>query len=191
MPPKVARNRKVVVSTTNVQRPAGIMQASLPDTTGMSSISEIKEVSILDILRELGISQENAETLTNVLSSSGLPYLSNTYRSLAYELIMMYAEKMISLEGLYNLMLEVSRLRTDIRDEQNRLIYSITPYDDARKSLATEISAYVTRNVTGKGLYKCKCGSMETTYVQIQTRSADEPMTTFVTCNKCGKVSRY
>jgi transcription elongation factor S-II len=38
------------------------------------------------------------------------------------------------------------------------------------------------------GLYQCsKCKSMKTTYYQLQTRSADEPMTTFVTCVNCGK----
>jgi len=31
-----------------------------------------------------------------------------------------------------------------------------------------------------------KCKSKECTYYQLQTRSADEPMTTFVTCIKCG-----
>jgi transcription elongation factor S-II len=31
-----------------------------------------------------------------------------------------------------------------------------------------------------------KCKSKECTYYQLQTRSADEPMTTFVTCVKCG-----
>lgn len=37
------------------------------------------------------------------------------------------------------------------------------------------------------GLFKCrKCGSKKTQYYQMQTRSADEPMTTFVTCCGCG-----
>jgi len=31
-----------------------------------------------------------------------------------------------------------------------------------------------------------KCKSKECSYYQLQTRSADEPMTTFVTCLKCG-----
>ena len=31
-----------------------------------------------------------------------------------------------------------------------------------------------------------KCKSNKTTYYQLQTRSADEPMTTFVTCLDCG-----
>ena len=36
------------------------------------------------------------------------------------------------------------------------------------------------------GLFKCnRCKSKNTTYYQLQTRSADEPMTTFVTCNNC------
>ena len=37
---------------------------------------------------------------------------------------------------------------------------------------------------------KCgKCGLRNCTYNQLQTRSADEPMTTFVMCNECG--NRY
>ena len=35
-------------------------------------------------------------------------------------------------------------------------------------------------------LFKChKCGSRETSYYEVQTRSADEPMTQFITCLKC------
>ena len=37
-----------------------------------------------------------------------------------------------------------------------------------------------------EGAFKCKkCGSEKTSYYQMQTRSADEPMTTFVQC-ECG-----
>lgn len=37
-----------------------------------------------------------------------------------------------------------------------------------------------------EGAFKCrKCGSKKTTYYQLQTRSADEPMTTYVTCLGC------
>ena len=35
--------------------------------------------------------------------------------------------------------------------------------------------------------FKCgKCKQRKCTYYQLQTRSADEPMTTFVTCVECG-----
>jgi transcription elongation factor S-II len=36
------------------------------------------------------------------------------------------------------------------------------------------------------GMFKCgKCKSMKTSYYQLQTRSADEPMSTYVTCMNC------
>jgi DNA-directed RNA polymerase subunit M/transcription elongation factor TFIIS len=36
------------------------------------------------------------------------------------------------------------------------------------------------------GFFKCgRCKSMKTTYYQMQTRSADEPMTVFVSCLNC------
>jgi transcription elongation factor S-II len=36
------------------------------------------------------------------------------------------------------------------------------------------------------GMFQCgKCKSKKTTYYQMQTRSADEPMTTYVTCMEC------
>ena len=43
-----------------------------------------------------------------------------------------------------------------------------------------------------KGMFKCgKCKSDKTTYYQLQTRSADEPMTTFVTCMNCNKKWKF
>jgi transcription elongation factor S-II len=39
-----------------------------------------------------------------------------------------------------------------------------------------------------EGFFKCgRCKSLKTTYYQLQTRSADEPMTTFVSCLNCDK----
>ena len=39
-----------------------------------------------------------------------------------------------------------------------------------------------------EGLFRCgKCKSNRTTYYQMQTRSADEPMTIFIRCLNCGK----
>lgn len=37
------------------------------------------------------------------------------------------------------------------------------------------------------GMYQCrKCGGRKTTQTQLQTRSADEPMTLFIKCFTCG-----
>ena len=42
------------------------------------------------------------------------------------------------------------------------------------------------KNEQGSSLFKCgKCKEKNCTYFQMQTRSADEPMTTFVTCLTC------
>lgn len=42
------------------------------------------------------------------------------------------------------------------------------------------------QEVQEDGMFKCnKCKSMKTVYYQMQTRSADEPMTTYVTCTNC------
>lgn len=39
-----------------------------------------------------------------------------------------------------------------------------------------------------EGFFTCmRCKSKKTTYYQLQTRSADEPMTTYVSCLSCGK----
>ena len=35
--------------------------------------------------------------------------------------------------------------------------------------------------------FLCRCGKRECTYYEMQTRSADEPMTIFITCLACGK----
>jgi len=46
---------------------------------------------------------------------------------------------------------------------------------------------YETKLEAATDTFKCrKCHSNKCTYYQMQTRSADEPMTTFVTCIECG-----
>lgn len=38
----------------------------------------------------------------------------------------------------------------------------------------------------GVKIHKCKCGANDTSVKEVQTRSADEPATLFITCNQCG-----
>jgi transcription elongation factor S-II len=48
---------------------------------------------------------------------------------------------------------------------------------------------YLTREMNNtEGFFTCgRCKSKKTSYYQLQTRSADEPMTTFVTCHQCDR----
>jgi len=46
--------------------------------------------------------------------------------------------------------------------------------------------------VIDDGVFKCgKCKTYKTSYYQLQTRSADEPMTTFVNCINCGNKWKF
>jgi len=56
-----------------------------------------------------------------------------------------------------------------------------------RKQLTVDINS-----VPDSGEHKCgKCKSRKTTYTQLQTRSSDEPMTTFVVCLNCQTRWKY
>jgi transcription elongation factor S-II len=69
-------------------------------------------------------------------------------------------------------------------DPEGRLAQAIR----ARKDLQAKNSLRDAVDKDFKGAFKCaKCKSERTTYYQMQTRSADEPMTTFVTCHNCSK----
>jgi transcription elongation factor S-II len=58
----------------------------------------------------------------------------------------------------------------------------------AMKLREDDLEASRKAQVAPSGMFKCgKCRSDKTTYYQLQTRSADEPMTTFVTCLNCMK----
>lgn len=71
------------------------------------------------------------------------------------------------------------------------VIWPDGPYAETQKKLKEEeLIKEVTANqqLAPKGMFTCiKCRSDKTSYYQMQTRSADEPMTTFVMCIDCGK----
>jgi DNA-directed RNA polymerase subunit M/transcription elongation factor TFIIS len=62
--------------------------------------------------------------------------------------------------------------------------------NDMRRRKSTESRAHSSRAESDadgeQGIFRCpKCHGHNTSYVSMQTRSADEPMTNFVTCNTC------
>ena len=58
----------------------------------------------------------------------------------------------------------------------------------AQQNLAKEILAGKTPNTAQIGIFSCpSCKTFDVDTEQKQTRSADEPMTIFCTCNACGK----
>ena len=59
--------------------------------------------------------------------------------------------------------------------------------DAARKALRFTDASAMDPKLMPDGILKCRCGSMKTSYYEMQTRSADEPMTVFAKCHTCGK----
>lgn len=59
---------------------------------------------------------------------------------------------------------------------------------------ADELKRLANAKWTGEkqdGVFTCrKCKSKKTVYREVQTRSADEPMTIFITCEDCGGVAK-
>jgi transcription elongation factor S-II len=60
--------------------------------------------------------------------------------------------------------------------------------ESIRRAAARQLRKMRIRDIDNApdGAFTCRrCHSKKTTYVQLQTRSADEPMTTFVSCLSC------
>lgn len=75
----------------------------------------------------------------------------------------------------------------NIANQPPDVIWPGGPYDLTQQLLRAKESK-TGKEVTSSGIFKCgRCKSDKTTYYQLQTRSADEPMTTFVTCTNCEK----
>jgi transcription elongation factor S-II len=55
-----------------------------------------------------------------------------------------------------------------------------------------EYIEYKRNNIETSDVYECrKCKQRKSYVYQLQTRSADEPMTTFVTCMNCGHMFKF
>lgn len=106
--------------------------------------------------------------------------------------ILIYKMRLRSI--LFNLNTFIDDLKTGKID--CTFVGNMTHQDMNKKHWQPLIDAKIERdkdkyeNKNNEGMskeFKCnRCKKRETRYTQVQTRSADEPMTTFVTCMNCG-----
>lgn len=75
----------------------------------------------------------------------------------------------------------------DLANLEADKIWTNGPYAIAKEHYRVK-NEHDVKEVPVSGMFKCsRCKSDRTTYFQLQTRSADEPMTTYVTCLNCSK----
>lgn len=60
-------------------------------------------------------------------------------------------------------------------------VFERVAYKALRKQLTVDVEN------APDGAFQCRCKSWKTSFYQMQTRSADEPMTCFIQCLSCGK----
>lgn len=88
-------------------------------------------------------------------------------------------------KGPLHELIESGKIATkNVADQPPDVLWPDGPCDTMKKYLKSKETIKVIE--APPGMFICrKCKSDKTTYYQLQTRSADEPMTTFVTCTNC------
>lgn len=90
-----------------------------------------------------------------------------------------YINQVLNDSTLFKRVLAVNRVQA---------MYEYLPsLEDNRINFRIDKDIFRNKPLLGRGLYKCiRCGSEDTEDREKQTRAADEPMTVFVNCRKCG-----
>lgn len=89
-----------------------------------------------------------------------------------------------------NLLNRVLNGELEVKDLPGLSCIQIFPekYKEYKLTVDKTVDMKACVEVSDDGIFKCgKCQSYKTSYYQMQTRSADEPLTTFVTCHNCTK----
>ena len=91
-----------------------------------------------------------------------------------------------------NIYLKLNILNNEVKDIGYLPPHKLNPnlWDQIIKK--REWIEYKKNNMATTDIYLCKkCGKRKCTFYQLQTRSADEPMTTFVDCQVCGNSWKF
>ena len=147
---------------------------------------KLTEILKLPLFSDFQIDEENIRLLSRNLEASIYNYLfrndnvrSNTYSQRYLAIVQnidpeknpLFLKRILTGEWSFDYVSKVSQLNPELIEKIKNSI---------KNKQSTEKKAKT------KGTFKCgKCKSWYTTYTQAQTRSADEPMTTFVVCLNC------
>lgn len=110
-----------------------------------------------------------------------------TQRIMSVAFNIMHPENSAVREKLVDGSLSYSRLVNARPEELYPELWTDAIESVAMQRLKKE-AATIDASTAPDGAFTCgRCKSKKTTYYQLQTRSADEPLTNFISCLKCGK----
>ena len=159
---------------------------SNPTEFRQNIINQLEKKGIKDVLNlEKGIfnfSLKKAEAL-NIVKKWDNPYFVQIYTDHLFTIISNLNNETIQ-NKLKNKEIKVHEIAFMTHQEMNEKRWE--KLLEAKK--LKEENMYAPKLEASTDDFTCgRCKSKKCTYYQLQTRSADEPMTTFVTCLNCGK----
>ena len=149
----------------------------LYDITGDSKIAQDIESHVYDFAKK----EANEKNIVESITNKGF-YLLYTDRLRSF---------WNNLQKENSLLLERLRNGTLSLEAQNEITHQDMDPEHWKALIEAKIerekNTYENNTQGTSKEFKCsRCKKRETKYTQVQTRSADEPMTTFVTCVNCG-----
>ncbi|CAN6314723.1 unnamed protein product [Urochloa humidicola] len=208
-PVKVERVPKEVSTAPDTKKPSSV-PAGPPKLTSLVKCNDATRDKIRELLAEAftkvsgETSNDDREEVRNILDEVNAcdPFrVAVTVESALFERLgrstgahkAKYRSIMFNLRADNNTDFRRRVLIGQVRPERLPDVSPEEMASDARKQENQQIQAKALFDCERGGApkattdqFKCgRCGQRKTTYYQLQTRSADEPMTTFVTCVNC------
>lgn len=142
-------------------------------------------------LIEKGIYNETIEIATkqNISKNWNNNIFKNLYRNICIDIYTnLNPESYINNKRLINRLIEKEFEPFQIASMEYKQMFPEVWKDILDSKHKRDRYLYEVNTEMSTDTYTCgRCGKKQCTYYQLQTRSADEPMTTFVTCLNCGK----
>lgn len=144
-------------------------------------------MSLVNYFVTLGspLTSEQLTELTSYTLRSGEPILTQEDMPFVYEfsaLLRYYSN--ISQAKLYNYL---TNLFSRPWNRRSDILFSLPFMKTQVNKEVEELDSYRRESKDDEGLFQCRCGSRRTVASQVQTRAADEPMTTIVKCQECNR----
>jgi DNA-directed RNA polymerase subunit M/transcription elongation factor TFIIS len=151
----------------------------------------LEPISLVKVLEGLRLTPQQANKLANLKIGGTTPLLSLEDRPGIYTVVSLI-EQLGWDKGIAYIEREIAtKSELPVSQVVKNLVLRSPLLAKSENRLYLDMDKYRRKASSAKGLHTCRvCGSKETISVQKQLRSADEPMTTIITCVACGKTWR-